>query len=230
MHRPSHRIERSANRTSRGLLEGETIVIRLACGLSAREERAHIESLLRRMGKLLLRERGKTVIDPFRPLLEGETSLRLRLASGREYTVDLLSGNKTRAKRTEDGWRIDVGPGLHRRTLHRLLWRLLGERKITELRRAVEAVNAETLRVPIRSVRTAFASSQWGSCSARGDIMLNTCLLFLPPPLLRYVIVHELAHRKVRNHSRAYWKEVERTYPVFEDARRMLRQYRLHPL
>ena len=60
--------------------------------------------------------------------------------------------------------------------------------------------------------------------------MLNTALLFLPPSVLRYVIVHELAHRIVPNHSRAFWREVERAMPTYERAYDALHDYRLPQL
>ena len=49
--------------------------------------------------------------------------------------------------------------------------------------------------------------------------MINTALLFLPPSILKYVITHELAHTVQRNHSRAYWREVEWAMPTYEKAR-----------
>ena len=90
----------------------------------------------------------------------------------------------------------------------------------------VEQINAETLRVPIRNVRLRSMRTQWGSCSSRGDITLNTALLLLPEELLRYVIIHELAHCRVRNHSKKFWDLVESVCPWMDQARRELRQYR----
>jgi predicted metal-dependent hydrolase len=46
--------------------------------------------------------------------------------------------------------------------------------------------------------------SIWGSCSARGNINLNCRLLFLPPHLVRHVLLHELCHLKEMNHSNAF--------------------------
>jgi len=55
-------------------------------------------------------------------------------------------------------------------------------------------------RVQIRRQRT-----RWGSCSALGTISLNCCLLFHRPAVVRYLLVHELAHRTHMNHSARFW-------------------------
>ncbi len=51
-----------------------------------------------------------------------------------------------------------------------------------------------------------FQRTRWGSCSARGSISLNGCLLFLPENLTRYILLHELCHTRELNHSAAYWR------------------------
>ncbi len=56
-------------------------------------------------------------------------------------------------------------------------------------------------RVVVRRQRT-----RWGSCSVRGTISLNCCLLFQRPPVLRYLLIHELAHTRHMNHSRRFWQ------------------------
>ncbi len=64
----------------------------------------------------------------------------------------------------------------------------------------------------------------WGSCSRKKTVSLNAKLLFFPQPLMRYVMVHELAHLKEMNHSRAFWALVERYDGNWLEHRRQLKQ------
>lgn len=222
-----HRIERTRNKHSRAVYRDDTIVIRLARNLSSREEREHIEHLLGRMVGKVREERRRVSIDPFRPLLEGDSALELHLANGTGYLFTLSAGERTKATRTADGWHVQVGPQVRRKPLHRFLWTLLGELELPHILRMTEEINRDTLRVRIGRVRLSYAASQWGSCSCRGDIMLSALLLFLPEELLRYVIIHELAHRIERSHSDGYWRIVSGVLPGWRELRTVLLKYRI---
>ncbi|GAB6879446.1 SprT family zinc-dependent metalloprotease [Halorubrum gandharaense] len=75
-------------------------------------------------------------------------------------------------------------------------------------------------RVEIRN-----QSTRWGSCSTTGTVSLNWRLLFAPPAVRRYVVVHELAHFEVRDHSEDFWTVVERFDPAWETHREWLREH-----
>lgn len=73
-------------------------------------------------------------------------------------------------------------------------------------------------RVTIRHQR-----SRWGSCSRRGTISLNARLLFFPPDLVDYVLLHELCHTVELNHSPRFWRVLEQHHPGSAAFRRRLR-------
>jgi predicted metal-dependent hydrolase len=73
--------------------------------------------------------------------------------------------------------------------------------------------------VSIRNQRT-----RWGSCSTDGRISLNWRLVQMPADVRDYVLLHELMHLRVRNHSPRFWREVEGVCPRHLDARRWLRE------
>ena len=60
-------------------------------------------------------------------------------------------------------------------------------------------------KVSIRNQRT-----RWGSCSGKRNISLNMKLVALPQELSDYVILHELVHTRIHNHSQKFWKELDK--------------------
>ena len=72
--------------------------------------------------------------------------------------------------------------------------------------------------------------TRWGSCSRHGTISLNACLLFQSPQVLRYLMIHELSHRRHMNHSAQFWAEVARHEPDWRALdRELLQGWRLVP-
>ena len=222
-----HRVERTKNKHSRAVFKDDTIVIRLAKGLSETEEKEHVDDLLKRMIKQVEDETEKTLINPFGRLLDWGESTTITLANGKKYCITLRPGKKTSIRRTTRGWNVTIGPQTRRKGLHRLLWRTIAKEELPRIEQLVHRINEETYGVQVNSVKLQFASSQWGSCSHSGIIMLNAALLFVRPEVLKYVIVHELAHRKRADHSPQYWAWVEWAMPSYKKAREGLYGYRL---
>lgn len=65
---------------------------------------------------------------------------------------------------------------------------------------------------------------RWGSCSADGVLRFNWRLALASLPLIDYVVVHELAHLRVRNHSAEFWSVVAAALPGYASTRRLLRE------
>jgi predicted metal-dependent hydrolase len=83
---------------------------------------------------------------------------------------------------------------------------------------------AGRLGIDYTGPRIAEQKSLWGSCSPDGLISLNWRLVLAPREVFRYVIVHELCHRRHLNHSQRFWALVERQMPEFETWRVWLRR------
>ncbi|MDD2680962.1 MAG: M48 family metallopeptidase [Patescibacteria group bacterium] len=76
-------------------------------------------------------------------------------------------------------------------------------------------------RLSIRDQKT-----RWGSCSKSGGLNFNYRLVFLPPELQDYLIVHELCHLKELNHSADFWALVAQRIPDFKKKRQYLRNFK----
>ncbi len=74
-------------------------------------------------------------------------------------------------------------------------------------------------RVLIRDQRR-----RWASCSYDGTLRFNWRVVMLEPPLIEYIVVHELAHLTHLNHSRDFWALVYDTMPEAPESRRRLRE------
>ena len=76
-------------------------------------------------------------------------------------------------------------------------------------------------------LRVSDARTRWGSCGKDDSVNLCWRLLLAPPPILDYVIVHELAHTVRRDHSKAFWAVVSRFIPDWKQKRRWLADHHM---
>lgn len=73
----------------------------------------------------------------------------------------------------------------------------------------------------IREMKT-----RWGSCNTKiGRLCFNLLLVKTPAECIDYVILHELAHIEVPNHSKEFWRIVERYMPDYRERRKKLKEF-----
>ena len=69
-----------------------------------------------------------------------------------------------------------------------------------------------------------FNKTRWGSCSAKNSIIFNYYLAKLPLDIIEYIVVHELAHIKHKNHQKEFWALVEEYIPDYKKRIKRLRE------
>ncbi len=83
-----------------------------------------------------------------------------------------------------------------------------------------------------RTVRYRKQKTVWGSCGPKNDINLNYLLMMSPISVIDYVLIHELCHTKIKNHSSQFWNLVEKTMPNYKEQVKWLKHHghELHAL
>jgi predicted metal-dependent hydrolase len=74
-----------------------------------------------------------------------------------------------------------------------------------------------------RKIGITSARTRWGSCSAEGALNFSWRLIQAPIEAVDYVVVHELVHTLIHNHSKKFWKRLEESMPDYRERRKWLR-------
>lgn len=109
--------------------------------------------------------------------------------------------------------------------IRRLISRVLAKYFKPQIAAKVHDWNRRYFQKEIKDIKLKYNSSNWGSCSSKGNINLSTRLLLAPKEVMDYVIVHELAHLIEFNHSARFWKLVERALPDYKEKEKWLKEY-----
>ena len=72
--------------------------------------------------------------------------------------------------------------------------------------------------------RLSRARTRWGSCSSKRNISISWRLVMAPPYIIDYVLVHELVHLEIHNHSKEFWRRLERIMPDYQKRRTWLKK------
>ncbi|WP_026702266.1 M48 family metallopeptidase [Salibacterium aidingense] len=104
---------------------------------------------------------------------------------------------------------------------HKLIewYRQYGHKKVLERAHYYETL----LGVEPQSLQLRTQFKRWGSCTPKGDIYLNWRIVMAPIHVVDYVIVHELAHLIVPEHSKKFWHLVKSILPAYETSKEWLR-------
>jgi predicted metal-dependent hydrolase len=82
---------------------------------------------------------------------------------------------------------------------------------------------APKVGVTAREVEIKDLGYRWASCTKHGDLHFHWKCLMAPLTIIDYIIVHELCHLRFRDHSDAFWNEVDKVLPDFRARKEWLR-------
>lgn len=201
------RISRRARRLSMRVFPGGRVevVVPPGVGIPAIERfvSRHREWAERRASEFALLEPPAATRRP--------TSIDLALP-GRCWQVQYSHARRRCVRDDGDGVLRVMGPDDRDRGVSASLLRWLAGLASDEFGTRLDALSRE-LGIDYAKLHLRRQRTRWGSCSAAGTISLNVCLMFQRPAVVRYLMIHELCHRRHMNHSDRYWRLVESFEP-----------------
>jgi predicted metal-dependent hydrolase len=214
---PIHRIVRTRRKTIALIVESDgSLTVRAPQNISEGRIRAFV---LEHAGwvekhQRKARHNPPPVVHLYRP---GETFLFL----GEEYPLR-LSTRRGRDLRFESG-AFDLPQALQPKGALIFTQWYKEQARLEFTDRLATLAQAHSLRY--QKMRLSSARTRWGSCSPNGTISLTWRLVMASPEVVDYVILHELVHTRIRNHSKTFWAQVETLMPTYRNSVRWLKQY-----
>lgn len=86
----------------------------------------------------------------------------------------------------------------------------------------------EIMGVVPREIIIKQQKNRWGSCDSHNIIRYNWKVIMAPADLIDYLVVHELAHIREKNHGKAFWEYVASILPDYQERRRRLKSFHTH--
>ena len=84
---------------------------------------------------------------------------------------------------------------------------------------------SKVMGVSPADVKITSAATRWGSCSAKNSLCFPYRLICMPVDAIESVVVHELAHITVKNHSKKFYAEIEKTMPDYRKRYKKLKEF-----
>lgn len=82
---------------------------------------------------------------------------------------------------------------------------------------------APKVGVQVNEIRLMELQYRWASCSPNGNLNFHWRCMLAPLNVIDYIVVHELAHLRVPDHSPAFWHEVDKVLPDYRERQQWLR-------
>jgi len=161
--------------------------------------------------KLILERQSK--ITP-RQYVEGEDFYYL----GKKYKLAIVD-NLSVPIDFNEGFKISFH---HKDNIQKLIkqWYRLQAKKI--IPQCVKQI-ANSHDLSFSSIKITSAERRWGSCTGKKTLNFSWRIIMLPPDIIEYIVIHELAHLKELNHSKKFWLEIKQMLPDYNKRKKWLK-------
>ncbi len=218
---------RERRRSVRFAIGKKSVLVRWPSHLSRQQEQAQLQRLKSWLDQLLEQQEGMLEHLAGKTYQDGEV---LEVGT-RKYRLNIMrEDRKTMAARLENGFLQiklpkDADELSVSRNMKKLLSRAIARDFLPEISERIQTLNERHFGFRYSQVKLRYNTSNWGSCHMNGTITLSTRLLFAPPEVIDYVIIHELAHLEVFGHSQEFWDLIKKAMPSYKEKEKWLKEH-----
>lgn len=151
-------------------------------------------------------------------------SLKKLLFKGRLFDVNLTKNSESSINMEEDIFKI-AAPDFRQHTLKPVIENWM-KQKAAGIITQKTAFWAGKMEISYNKIKIKDQKSLWGSCSHKGNLNFCWRIIKAPEEVLDYLIIHELAHIKHKNHGAEFWQIVNTFCPESKKSRKWLNQYK----
>lgn len=144
---------------------------------------------------------------------------------GRSYRLALVSDQEKPLKLTDEWFALrrdlaEKGDVAAAKAAFREFYEAEGLKRLKE---RVEHFSPK-VGVMARSIAVRELGYRWASCSPSGNLVFHWKCVMAPLSVIDYIVVHELCHLRHRDHTDAFWNEVDKVLPDYRERKEWLRK------
>jgi predicted metal-dependent hydrolase len=194
-----------------------TLTVRIPYGVSMRYAERFIESKKDWIEKKQAQFRTIAAKHKPKQFIAGEEFL----FAGRAYPLEVVPGNSAKIAITAEG-KLQITQKCLEAPKHYIGWfyKQYAKRYLTVRTQEI----ADMFGYKYRSVKITSAKTRWGSCSVRGSINFSWRLVMMPEEMIDYVVVHELVHLEIRDHSARFYAKLSELMPDHKRREKWLKE------
>lgn len=197
---------------------------RVAVAAPAGRTVGEVERILKKRAPWIAKQRIR--FEKYQPLpsprrfVSGETHRYL----GKQYRLRIRQGASESVKLTGGFLWVVVNDTNDTRRVRVTVENWYGAHAAEVFERRLELCHSRVKQygIPVPSLKFRKMRTRWGSCRKNGPIVLNPELVRLPTPCIDYLIIHELCHLRVHNHSPAFYRLLDKCLPDWRSRREQL--------